>query len=425
MTTTNENKPSETELTPNAPAVEAPRAHHPFSPSTLQNREVCPCYESKQSAVLHERTIAGTKAHDAIEEEEDDNELSDEDAVAAAECLDFVDSRRRLMEATHLEQLRALQAAAPDATTLVFTEVEELKELYLPIDDEKFEDGATSTTAGYFDRLLMSPDRKYVEAFDWKFGKWEVTEAKDNLQGWAYVLGIFRKWPTVEKVRFFFKQPHLDLLSDAIFDRSQIPDMYLRIQVVVARARKGTSEAKAGNFEMARPHVPVCNFCANIGNCEKVLEFACRTGKKFHPLGLPDDISPTVVKDPANTKVAMDLVAVLKVWCAAFRRQVTDRILRGEAPLPEGQKIQEMQKRKVTSWELVKQIALKYMTPLEYEQTTESTFGALEKIISDSAMRGQKKAVVTQFKEELLSAGAVEMGDKFSFLKAVSTKSET
>src|SRR5688572_24995158 len=65
------------------------RVHHPYSPSTLQSIEACPCYKSRPSQ--HVRTIIGTLAHKATETRRDDDRLDDDDASAVAQCLDFYD----------------------------------------------------------------------------------------------------------------------------------------------------------------------------------------------------------------------------------------------------------------------------------------------------------------------------------------------
>jgi hypothetical protein len=385
------------------------RKHHPYSPSTLQNLEYCPCYRGQQSDTPHERTVAGTRAHGVVESGEDDQRLSDEDAVAAAECLDFVEQRKQLMaEEARREAERSQQV----------TSIQEIKETYLPIDDLKFHD-AEATTAGYVDEVLINWDQTRAEMFDWKFGRWAVEEAGNNLQGIAYSLGLFRRFPTLNEITFYFKQPHLDLVSQATFTRAQVPELYLRVQTVVARAREARQK---NDFATAKPAVPVCNFCAELGRCEKVCAFACKVGRKFHPLEMPENITPTVISDPKQTALGLRLAAVLKVWCDAFRRQVTDKILRGEAELPPGQKIQEMSKRELVDMAKLRAVALKYLTTAEYESTLECTFGSLESIISENAPRGQKKQAVEEFKQALLDAGAVKMGDKFSFLRAVAVK---
>ena len=409
------------------------RTHHPYSPSTLQNLEWCPSYQGAQAKVQHVRTTAGTRAHGVVETGEDDNRLDDEDAVAAAECLDFVERHKTILQEAADRALSDLVDEAfihgfplPKAEEFQITE---LKETYLPIDDLKFPD-ADATTAGYVDRVLLNHDKTLALMFDWKFGKWPVEGAQNNLQGIAYVLGLFRMFPGLGSIQFFFKQPHLELTSEATFKREDTPALYLRIQTVVARAREARQRDAAaiaagnrdGDFSMAKPGVPVCNFCANLGRCEKITAFACKVGRKFHPLEIPEEITPTLVNSPEQTALGLRLAAVLKIWCDAFRGVITERIIRGDAPLPAGQKIQEMSKRELISMEKLRAVALKYLTLAEFTSTLECTFGAVERIISENAPRGAKKSTVEEFKQLLIAEGAVKMGDKFSFLRAVAVK---
>ena len=403
-----------TDLLASEIAVPSERAHHPYSPSTLQATECCPCYRSKQSDKPHVRTIAGTKAHGVVESGEDDQELGDADAVAAAECLDFAESRRKLLQ-------EAADRAKPEGTTAPpeFWTVEELKEVYLPVDDLVFSD-CKSTTAGYTDLVLVSHDRTYAEGFDWKFGFWPVETPENNLQVIAYALGLFHRIPALQVVRFWIKQPHLDVVKSALFTRPQVPELYLRIKTVVARARVAR---ESGKFDSANPTVPNCNFCANLGRCEKVCAFACKVGRKFHPVEIPEEINPGMLQAPDQAALGLRLAAVLKIWAEAFRRQITDKILRREMEIPEGQKIQTMSgKRKIADMAKVKEVALRYLTSQEYESTLEATFGSLETIIQDHAPRGSKKSTVEAFQKELEDSGAVVRGEEFSFLRAVATK---
>jgi hypothetical protein len=223
----------------------------------------------------------------------------------------------------------------------------------------------------------------------------------------------------LKKVRFYFKQPLLGVVSDHTFFAEDIPALYLRIQTVVARAREARAK---GDFSTAIPAVPVCNFCANLGKCPKVCALAIRVGQKFSPVDVPPDITPSLIQEPEHTALGLRLCAVLKVWTDAFKRQVTDRVLRGECPLPPGNKIQTMSKREIVDQDKLHQAALRYLTEQEWQTTLDTSFGALEDLISEKAPRGQKEASVKEFRQALVDAGAVRMGDEFSFLRAVPVK---
>lgn len=378
------------------------RPHHPYSPSWLQSGEACPCYRSRDSK--HERTIAGTIAHKASEKQEDDNRLSDDDALAVAECIDFYDSRLTLWRNV--------------------TDVIEGSETYLPIDDLTFPD-CESTTAGYADRWLYVPSRGYAEIIDWKFGMWPVEEASNNLQGMAYAMGIFRKFPDVTSVCVFFKQPLINYLTSHTFTRADLAEIYLRIQTIVARARIARAKCEAGDWSDAKPAYPLCNFCNNLGKCEKVLEFACKVGHKFHPLGIPAEINPSLIQDPQNTKLAMELASALKVWCDAFKRQVNDRVIRGDAIIPEGYALQTMQKREMIDLSKYREAALKFISKRAFEDCLDTTFSAVEKKIMTEAPRGAKETTVKEFQVAAAAAGATKLGEPFSFLKVRSEKPKT
>lgn len=414
------------------------RKHHSYSPSTLQSLEACPCYRGKEST--HARTIAGSIAHAVTESKQDDARLDDDDAEAAAECLDFYERRRVLMEEarTAAADTLAIDMAGnnshPDITwqdaDRETPQITELLETYLPVDDLTFSDDyqnpltklsikedVLSTTAGYVDRALISHDKTYAELFDWKFGFWPVESANNNLQGIAYALGLFKRYPTIQRIWFWFKQPHLDAVSCADFTRGNIPALYLRIQTVVARAREARHK---GDFSAAQPVVPVCNFCALIGVCPKVAAFACKVGSKFFPLEIPENITPTMIQTSRDTTLGMRLASVVATWAEAFRRQTTDRVLRGDADIPAGFKVESKSKRDIVDADKFKITSLKFITESEYGALQDPPgFGKIEDLIKDKSPRGQKKTAIEDFKKALESDGAVVKSPSYSYLKAI------
>lgn len=377
------------------------RKHHPYSPSTLASLEVCPSYVPRQSEKLHERTIAGTIAHAAVESGQDDARLDDDDAAAVAECLLLVVERK-------------------NALTMNFSlpPPEVIKEAYLPIDDCKFDD-AVATTAGYVDFVLIRADKLHAELLDWKFGRWSVENAEKNLQGIAYALGLFHKIPTLKTITVWFKQPRIGGLTSATFTREQIPDLLLRVEVVVARAR---AARKADDFANAFATNPNCRFCANLARCPVVAKLALEIGKKYHPLKVPKDISPTGAHSPEETQLCMDLTGVVKEWAEAFRSRTTDRVLRGDAQPPTGFTLSYFTKRKIVDPDKLREVCLKFMSAKEYDALRgHPGFGDLEDVIREKTPRGQKDLAIDQFGAALLEGGAVSQGPKIPYLKAIDT----
>lgn len=410
------------------PTTTEERAHHPYSPSSLQPTEVCPVYRSKSST--HIRTIIGNISHKVTETREDDNRLSDDDAAAAAECLDFYDGRIRLAQAARQGAVeaheRTLYGNVCDAVEAVeiaegdIPNIIELTESYLPIDDLKYED-AVATTAGYVDRVLITHDRTYAELFDWKFGMWPVEKAENNLQGIAYVLGLFKKYPSLKGARFFFKQPNTNVITNHYFSRETVAQNYLRIMTVVERARKARALAAKGDWSMANPTIPNCLFCANIADCTKVLEIALKLSKKYDPIRIPDDITPTKVHNARDTKDGLACCALMAVWAPAYRGRITDRVVRRDADVPDGFTLATGSKRKVEDVKKLREISEKYLSKEEYDAllSQEPAFGALEEAIQNTAKRGQKAATLREFQDKTIEAGAVKKGDPYTYLKAV------
>ena len=393
--------------------------------------EACPSFEGRQSAVQHPRTIIGTLSHAAIETGEDNPELTDEDADKVAECIDFYDERKAVLEANRQEAV--LEAMGRLENSLVqhdkeaakiwaersVPQIQEIKELYLPVDDLLFDDGVKHTTAGYCDSAIIAHTGKYAEMFDWKLGIWPVQSAKGNLQGISYVIGLFRQYPNLECIRFFFKQPNIKYLTVALFDRKDIPEHYLRVQVVVARAREAR---RKGDFSTAQMKTALCTFCKHLAVCPVVSKLACKVGSKFHPIEIPPDITPSRIHDPNDTTLGLRLAQLLGVWAGAYKKCIQERVIRGEAKEPEGYGLESRTPREIVDESKYKAVALRSMTEAEYATTLKPSLGKVEKIISDKAPRGQKKAEVEKFDQDIRAAGAVVDGDGYTFLRAKPSK---
>lgn len=372
--------------------------HHPFGPSKLSALEFCPCYESRNET--HIKAAIGTMQHKVTETGEDDLRLSDDEATAAAECLDFVE-----------KQKVALSVDGP---------VSEINEVYLPVDKVVLHwagEEHQGTTGGWLDTVLISRVNRLAVAFDWKFGRWAVEAAEHNIQGICYALGIFLAYPEIETVRFYFKQPHIKVLTTAVFTRADIPRLYTRVLTVVHRG----VEAQTGimpKWEMAKPGYPVCMFCNRLGSCPKVAQMALHVSKKFWPTGVPADVTPNSVIEPSMARARVQLASILQVWCKAVRKQESERALRG-GPIPEGYRLEQKTPRVIVDPAKFKQVALTHLTPEEFDSTLDYEFGKVEKLVKDKTPRGQKENALKQLDQAWREAGAVKDGQSYSFLSAI------
>lgn len=375
------------------------RVHHPWSPSSLQCREGCAKFTQREGPV-HEMALVGTRQHNAVDQELDDPKLADYRIAAVADCIRFCEER-----AEHY----------PGGTIL--------KEVYLPIDDRWVPNRDCSewfrgTTAGYLDWSIISADQKKAEIIDWKFGNNAVEEASNNLQAFGYVLGLFRQFPSLEWVKVSFVMPHIDLISTHTFTRNDFETMRLRVCTVVDRAIEAAQRPE--DFSLATPNSSSCLFCGLVGKCPKVAEIALKLGKKYRPLEIPQQVNPSLVSDPSDVSLGIQLAAVVAVWAEAFRRQATAKAVEDLDFVPEGYTLVESQKRIVKQARQLGEIAKTFLPPEQHkfvDDLYDVPIGKLEELISTFAPRGHKESTVEEFGQVSLDKGALELGTPFQFLR--------
>lgn len=351
----------------------------------------------------------GTKQHAAADSGEDNPELPDEKAMAVAECMRFVEERMKLYPGGQI-----------------------LKEQYVPIDDEEIvvrdaEGGGEvfkGTTGGYFDAAIVSVDEKTVEVIDHKFGQVAVESAANNLQGMAYLLGVAKLFPKVERGIVHFMMPHRDEVTSAMFTRDQFNGMRIRIRAVVQRAVEAARVAN--DFSMATPNQSACLFCSLIGRCPKVAAVALRVGHKYAPLMVPASISTAIFEDPEQVAEGLKLSAIIKVWAEAYRSQATAKTIEDPHFVPKGYKLVSTSKRKVLNAKRLGDLA-KEILPVEDREKVDALYdlpiGKVEKLISIAAPRGSKESAVEEFGLSALALGAIAEGEPFAFLRQ-DTKAE-
>lgn len=428
------------------------KQHHAYSPSTLQAREACAKYVPQHTE--SEAALLGTLQHAVVESGQDNDELNDDRAFAAAECIGFCQERAKSFPGCRIIQ----EIYLPIDDEVLVVDVRWIEQFDIVTDDGQVCPGfrgrqkyvvVEHTTAGYLDYGIISADGTEAEIWDFKFGQHRVTAAEKNLQGISYMLGLKKMFPGLRKCRVGFLMPHADWDTDHTFDLTNTDALYLRVKTVVHRAVKAANSH--GDYSMARPNVGTCLFCKLVGECPKVAELIIDIGKKFAPLALPKDISTTALTDPAQVALGMKLAQLVQVWAEAYRRQASAKSVASDF-VPEGYILVQSQKEKIVDAKKVGDLAKEKIrglltdylkltlgrepTEVEWldamtaalakvEKAYDITFGPLEKLIESLAPRGQKTAASTAFRESLVAAGAVVKGQPFTFLRQSETTEKT
>lgn len=365
----------------------AERSHHPFSPSKLQYLEANPNYVGEERDTPLDASLRGTAQHNAAEGDVDldDPTLEDHEAEAVADCKNY---REQII------------AKYPGGTVL--------KEVYLPIDNKQFTFNGViwlGTTAGYIDLAVVSATQTEAEIADWKFGLWSVEKAENNLQGIAYLLGLFKLYPKLEKVTVHFVMPHREEVEVHTFTRDEFEGLYLRVCTVVARALAAQT---SGNFDACKPMAPSCLFCGNKATCTSLAGFVLKVGKKFAPLQIPTDINPTTFNKVEEASMTMTVAQLMESWGKAMRRQITERTIEDEKWNPENYVLRQRANREIVNSDRVVEMAkARGVSDKVLEGCWDITLTPVFKAIRDTKGRGEKEAAESDFREALISDGCL------------------
>src|SRR5690606_26064430 len=181
--------------------IHAERLHAEHSPSSLKFKEICPGFENEpDDERFRDLADEGSRMHEAAETG-DMSKLTIEQRHFVQNVLDYVE--RATLGATKTIKEQRLYHADP-------------------LLREK--------SHGTPDRLdFMSED--FVHLIDYKFGRRPVDHARDNIQGWAYVLAVFDTYPEVQFVHVHFLAPRLaDGFTNHVFERTDYARLFERVK---------------------------------------------------------------------------------------------------------------------------------------------------------------------------------------------------
>lgn len=382
---------------------EAPRGHHPDSPSSLQPSAACPHYENRNEESA--ASAAGTLQHKAAETRDLSILESEEQTAAVKRCLDLQDATAA-----------TLQAYKPTKLTTIH-------EIYLPVIPGHKNGDWEGLTGGYPDTLIVADyeSNSVAALLDWKFGQMLVTPTKDNLQGKAYALAVLQKYPRVSEVKVQFYHPYLELPEAKpeythVFSRNDMPQLELEIRLVIARKRRAKTEGWASDIKPC-PSTNLCCWCARLAECPAVLSLATTISPKHAPLLVPAEMRPSYLTDPAAAKQAYQMAQVLEPLAKAIRKRLTDMVLT-EGFEVEGMQIVTKADREITSIEAVREAALQHgVDEAEFTELLTLSITKVEEAVKKKAPRGKGAAAVRALAETLDELGATKKGKPYSYLK--------
>lgn len=396
-----------------APAVKemdhAARKHHPFSPSKLEYLEASPAFESRDEASA--ASEAGTLQHEAVDAPDldkfaDEHGMTDEQVEMVRFC------RAEKDDVKH--QLAELAGCRVE-DLLVITEER------VAVDDEVLPDGTKHTSAGFLDFAVVSPCKRFAALVDWKFGQWKVSEASENLQGIAYLLGLVRRFPTLEAVYVEFFMPYLGpWTSSHVFRSEEFPGLYARVcrAVLTALANRGKTE----NCE-ARPLT--CSFCANLASCTLAGGlFGMVTSKLNDKLEEPPQLNALLIKNPEDGAKLMKFARVAGSWAEGVRRQLSLLASDNEAFIPEGYVLRVQNDRLLKDQDRMVELLQSLGVPADaVDAARKLGLTDSEKLLKSILPRGEKEARTKEVFKQAEADGIIGREPETKiFLQAQRTK---
>ena len=220
--------------------------HHDFSPSRLNQFHLCPGSYLMQQGIPEEPKSPdadeGTMLHAAVAEHNLEG-LNPEQTAAVQFCLDYLDKIVK-------ESGKKVEAIYYEERLTIYD-----KNTTLP---EEHAGTGEILTEGIADVVVVYTD-KTADVIDWKFGRGEVPDVKENYQTAAYTLGVYQRFNCSE-VTAHIVQPRL-LKTDRYTFR-----MFGMLQRAVFRVI-ATAKNAADAGLLLRASENACKYCKAKALC--------------------------------------------------------------------------------------------------------------------------------------------------------------
>ena len=208
-----------------------PTGHHEYGPSKLENFDPKSggCAAFMPDKETNEKAEFGTLKHTATSTR--DLSILGGDANAEAEVTRVIDF------------IEGFKEAYPDVHSELTLKTEKI--------------------FGTLDHLGLNAKQTQGVIIDAKFGAWSVTTARNNLQGWAYVLLAFNNFPTLKRIKVVFYAAKTGLHTEHTFWRHRLPAMEKRIYGIIESASRVKEIPMPGDYT---PDAINCSYCIRL-NC--------------------------------------------------------------------------------------------------------------------------------------------------------------
>ena len=157
------------------------------------------------------------------------------------------------------------------------------------------------------------------DLIDYKFGRLGIPAADDNLQAFAYGVGIFQKFEHIDTIRVAFLLPRRDEVTMTTLHRKDLAT-YVRS---LAQLFDGLNADNP-----VRTACKACEYCAIAGDCpeiaEKIISAVLPKG-----LELPADTNPADMSVADLDTFALPFIRIMDSWAKAVKERAMTLLKNG------------------------------------------------------------------------------------------------
>lgn len=280
------------------------------------------------------------------------------------------------------------------------------------MNSEQTEDSSDSSKVteifGTVDVVTLKELQKHIDASDYKFGRTRVTHAKENIQGHAYMVGLFDAYPWAETVTVHFITPRLDEITRHTFKREDLEWHRLRVNVIIARATAPEPELN--------PRTEACRFCKNKVSCPALKDQLLPLAKKYESNNFAIDLlkkhSPETVEDPQILGRMLEVAPVMEAWAKAAKAKALEVARETGEEIPGYEVRYKNPATKIKDAQKAFDALGEHFGAEEFMEVCDVSIAKLAKALSDKLPRGEKKTARPTIELALMDADLIPKEDE-------------
>ena len=272
---------------------------------------------------------------------------------------------------------------------------------------------------GTVDVTVLKRALEHVDIADYKFGRTRVTHASENIQGHAYMVGTFDKYPWAKTVTVHFITPRLDEVTKHTYNRDDLEWHRLRVNVIIARA---TAEEPELN-----PRTEVCKFCRNKVSCPTLKEQLLPLAKKYESNNFAIDLlrkySPDTVTDPEVLGRMLEVAPVMEAWAKAAKAKALEVAVETGDEIPGFEVRFKNPATKIKDAQEAFDVLNEHFSAEEFMGVADVSIAKLAKALAAKLPRGEKGSARSIIELALMENDLIPKEDKVEkspYLKKVS-----